>query len=557
MSIDFYDWALKVPEPKAGPLNFDAFPPQREMYREGAHDKEAVVMKATQVGCSAWAVRWSLYHADTKGRTGLYVFPTAKDMYDFSSLRIKPTIDGSEYLAARQKPDDPDNKGMKGVGIGVVVFRGSESKRGLDSVDVDHLVFDEYDTLEHKNIPDAEMRVSSPLSPGLIRRIGVPSVPDWGISKLYDESDQRKWHVKCSHCGEWQELDFFKNVDMARAIRVCASCSGNIEADIPNGEWVALFPDRDVRGYHMARLIIPGANIADMIKKSRKRTPSERLVFFNKHLGLPYAPAEGRLSKEAIAAAQREFVMGDALAYTGSNMVTMGVDVASVRDLNVRISEHISEDTKKALFIGQIESFDDLANLMDRFKVSMAAIDHLPDGRLSRGFAEKFPGRVYLVSYDGTPHPKDSQVLKVDEEMRHARVRRTEAIDAMADMIRQQKNLLPLDLPEHYVEQMQSLVRVSEQDELGKRVVAYRRMGPADDYAHCETYDVVATELWWLRQGVEELERESYKSLDNMLEFQRSALALPEDDDFYDPAFQFEPRPDETLGDYNFGPGER
>jgi hypothetical protein len=88
---------------------------------------------------------------------------------------------GSKWLMSRKRPDDPDNKGMMGIGLGMMVFRGSESKRGLDSVDCDHIVFDEYDTLDHENIPDAEMRVSSPLSPGLIRRIGVPSVPDWGI----------------------------------------------------------------------------------------------------------------------------------------------------------------------------------------------------------------------------------------------------------------------------------------------------------------------------------------------------------------------------------------
>jgi hypothetical protein len=535
-TISFWDWAMKVPEPKAGPLNFRAFPFQKELYKEAEHDKEMVVQKATQIGLSAWAIRWALYHADTKGRTGLYVFPTQRDMWDFSSLRIKPTIDGSDYLRSRQSPDDPDNKGMKGVGLGVVVFRGSESKRGLDSVDCDHIVFDEYDTLDHANIPDAEMRVSSPLSPGLIRRIGVPSVPDWGIGKAYDESDQRRWNVKCGRCGEWQELDFWKNVDHDALQRICVKCHKSIEEDIEHGMWVAKYPDRRVRGYHVSRLIVPGANLAAIIKKSKDKSPSEQTVFFTKHLGIPYANAEGRLSKEALQAAQTAgggYVQ--APGYSGSNLVTMGVDVASSRNLNVRVSEHFAEDKKRALFIGEVSTFDELDSMMRRFQVNMCAIDHLPDGRLARAFAERFPGMVYLVSYDSTPNPKDSQVLKVDEDMRHVRVRRVEAIDATFEMIRSQRNHLPLDLPDDYVSNLQTLNRVVEEDELGKKTVVYKRMGPADDYAHAEVYDLVATEVWWLRQGLDELQREEFKPLEEMLEFQRSDIGDYDRDIEYNP----------------------
>ncbi len=138
----------------------------------------------------------ALYQSDIHGRTGLYAFPTAHDVHDFSTARIKPVIDRSDYLRSRQRRIDPSNKGLIGVGTGLVYFRGSEARRGLDSVDADYVVFDEYDTLAHQNIPDAERRVTSPVSAGLIRRVGVPTVPDWGIARLYDESDQRRWHVR-------------------------------------------------------------------------------------------------------------------------------------------------------------------------------------------------------------------------------------------------------------------------------------------------------------------------------------------------------------------------
>ena len=115
-SIDFLAWAMQVPEAKTGPLNFEAFAPQHELYAEGAHEKEAVVKKATQIGMSAWAIRWALYHADTKGRSGLYIFPTKADMYDFATLRIQPVINGSEMLRAPAQAGGPAEQGHDGRG---------------------------------------------------------------------------------------------------------------------------------------------------------------------------------------------------------------------------------------------------------------------------------------------------------------------------------------------------------------------------------------------------------------------------------------------------------
>lgn len=529
--LGFLPWALRVPEPKAGMLDFEAFPMQREMYAEAYDDREMVIKKGTQVGVSAWAVRWALYHCDLRGLTCLYIFPTQQDVFDFGDARVKPVIEASDYLRGRVLPDDPSNKGLRKIGLGFIYFRGSESKRKLDSVDADLLVIDEYDTVNAANIPDAERRLSGPLSKGLIRRVGVPSIPGWGIARAYDESDQRQWHVKCQACGDYQPISFHENVDQLRAIIVCRKCTKPL--NVAKGEWVAAFPDRDVRGYHVTRLLAPGANIQNIVKASKKRSPIDLQVFHNKDLGEEYAPAEGRLSLEAIQAAQSAgggYVT--APGFVGPELVTMGVDVASTRALNVRISQHLPDDESKiALFIGEVDNFNDLGRLMDRYGVKMAAIDHLPEGRLARSFAEQFPGRVFIVAYDTTPTPKNPDVLRVDEGMRFCTVRRTEAMDATGELIRSQKNKLPLNLPEGYVDAMQAPVRVATKDELGRVAVSYKSMG-SDDYYHAELFDLVATELFYFRMHRDEQDREVLQPLENMLEFQRSALAEYEDGEY-------------------------
>jgi hypothetical protein len=226
---------------------------------------------------------------------------------------------------------------------------------------------------------------------------------------------------------------------------VCRGCRKPL--DVARGEWVATFPDRDVRGYHVSRLIAPGADIASIVKASKKHTGYERQAFFNKDLGVPWAPEEGRLSRAVLAAAQSlvPFTMLD--TYTGDNLVTMGVDVASTRALHVRVSEHLPGGRTRGIFIGQVDDFAALDRLMERFRVGMAAIDHLPEGRSARAFAERFLGRVYIVAYNTTVNPTTPDVIAINPEMHYATVRRVEAIDAMTETLRAQRNLLPQDLP--------------------------------------------------------------------------------------------------------------
>ncbi len=534
--MPFWDWSMLAPEPRSGTLDFDRFPFQRELYRQGASDREMVVMKSTQVGVSAWALRWALYQADVFGRTGLYVFPTQHDVHDFSTARVKPVLERSEHLRARRRSTDSNNKGLVGLGAGHVYFRGSQSRRGLDSVDADYVIFDEYDTLAHENIPDAERRVTGPLSAGLIRRVGVPSLPDWGIARLYDQSDRRRWRVKCGACGEWQAIEFDHNVDTEANRVVCARCRKPL--DVATGEWVADYPDRDVVGYQVTRLIAPTADIKAIVLASKRRAGYERQAFFNKDLGIAWAPDEGRLSRAVLTAAQSlgNFNMLD--RYIGDNLVTMGIDVASTRALHVRISEHLTDGTKKGIFIGRADDFGALDHLMERFRVGMAAIDHLPEGRLARAFAERFPGRVYLLAYNTAAHPRGADIVDVDLEMRFATVRRLEAIDAMTESIRAQRNLLPLDLPGEYIDHLQALVRTAERDELGNQRVTYRATGD-DDYAQAEIYDVLAATLWRLQQDVAHTMRDEYTTLDEHLDFRRSSLAE------YDPDLEYSPGPPE------------
>ena len=343
------------------------------------------------------------------------------------------------------------------------------------------------------------------------------------------KSDQREWHVKCEHCGEWQPITWAANVDVELGIRVCAACRKPV--DVAIGEWVAKYPDRDTKGYHTTKLLVPRQEIMPrLIAASKETLPYKRQVFFNRDLGEPHEAEGARLTPALIAACTRRELVQQG-GYGGQNPVFMGVDIASTRNLNAWVSERYDDDTARVLWVGEVDSFDALSRMMETFRVSMACVDHLPEGRLARAFAERFVGRVYVVNY-ATAGQLD--VLKIDATQRRASVRRTESLDAAFDRIRGQRELLPTDLPEGFVEQMCANVRSVERDDVGRITVAYRSTG-ADDYAQALAYSVVAAECYWIQEQV--AHSAEVTSIDEIegLGFERSTLGDYDAEDEYSP----------------------
>lgn len=539
-TMDFLEWALRVPEPKSGTIDLNRFPYQRELYSAvGADAEEVVVKKATQVGVSTYGLRWVMFHADVRQRNSLYLFPTRQQMYDFADARIKASILASDYLQGRIPPGYVNNKGLKRIGLGYLYCRGSESPNELQGVDADCLFMDEYDDIRAENIPDAERRISGPDSAGLIRRVGVPQYPGTGLDLHYERSDQRSWVVKCPRCGHRQPVTYEANVDEERVAIVCngqgtrtkkqRNCRAPL--DLLDGEWVAKYPDRSKIGFWIPRLIVANADLQDIIDARHSTSPTATKVHYNKDLGLAYAPEEGRLSDEAIRRAQRRELPLDYMnpavvrwnAPTRKGPRTMGVDVASSRALNVVIREY-ANGLALPLYLGECETFRDVAKLIDAYDVNFACVDHLPDGRLGRALGEAFPGRVWTVSYG-----PDSQLdyIKPSEEDRHVSVKRTTLLDDLFDEFRHQRRLLPGEnlegLPQGYAAQLQAPIRVVETDEFDRTTVRYENHGAAD-YAHAEAYEYTAKRVMdWLAM-VQQAVKGDEVALDDIYDIERTAL---------------------------------
>lgn len=527
-------WAKLVPE-RGQALDFYRFPFQLEWYSEEvARAREAVMKKAAQIGASGYQIRWAMRRAEQFGDRVIYFFPTDDDVSDFGDQRIEPSIQESEYLLKRIPAHFVRHKHLKRIGRGDVSLRGTQSKTAVQSVDADALVFDEYDFLNQKNLAQAERRVAGAQAAGRtprIRRFGYPTIPGYGIDALYERSDKRVWHVECPACGLVQDLQWGANMrwrgrdddedrvrrlgrdedyedyrDVVEAWRACRECEQTFEEDehrvIREGRWIALRPDSDLIGFHASRLIVPFTDLIELVRNSRKTNPTDLEAFYNNDLGLAWVPAEAMLTEADIDAAAAYGLDEPQSQALPRQINVMGVDVASERDLSAWVDELTPDGRQRAIWLGEPRDFQEVVELIRRFKPASVVIDSMPERRQARAVAATFPGIVYLAAYTDLDH---ADAFKYDPKKNLITINRTEAIDAFMDGIRQARRNPLRRMPPRFKSQLMSPKRRTELDSKERPHRVYVATGPdGDDYAHAGVYGLVAKEMYVLRQQVEQ-----------------------------------------------------
>jgi len=477
-------WALRRIRLDSKPFSFEDHEYLRSLYDDSS--PHVVIIKAAQLGVTTFAILRS-FHACLSGLTVIYYFPTKTDVLDFSRSRVGPLIASNSFLARAIR--DTDTAGLKQIGDAYLYLRGMMSTVGMKSVPADMVVFDELDEAS----PDAKALARERLSHSDYRRmveLSNPSLPGYGIDEAYQESDQRHWMLKCFSCGEWTtlEVEFPKKLgEEVRIIRprpdgtsyrACRRCES--ELDLGKGEWVAEYPDRPVHGYCISQLISAKIDPGEILREYQRTRNPER--FYNLKIGVAWADSQSLLSPSAVLA-----LCGDqGIAEKSDTPCTMGVDTGKV--LHVVISRWDGE-RRRIVYLGVLQEFSELDDLMARFKVSRCIIDALPETHTTRAFAGRFPGRVWLNYFN--EHQKGG--YRWDEGERIVQENRTETLDASRRVIREGLVLLPRRTPlvEEFAQHLAAdAKRLEEDEQTGSQQYRYVRTG-ADHFSLAFTYDCI------------------------------------------------------------------
>ena len=474
-------------------------PALQDLYRDDHHF--VVVQKGAQVSISEYLINGALWAADTgQGGRGvaLYVMPTQTQVDDFSQARVDKAIGESPYLQSRLLPPPPGKagparQGLKKIGPGYVYFRGSDNRKQLISIDADLVLLDEYDLMADGVLEKAIKRLGSSRL-GLLRVASTPRYPEAGINGLFIQSDQRYFFLKCPVCGHAQRLQWEHNVDEKLGLVVCKreSCRKPMDLWAP-GRWEAEAPSNDeIHGYHLNRLYSPLANIPQMVRESQARTPRAQAEFQNGVLGETFVPPGGQLTLDVLDRCRREYEMP-----VGSEEATfMGVDPGGI--LHVVIRRALEATTTRALFIGTVDTFEELDGLMERYRVRLCVIDALPETHKTVEFAKRHP-RVWRAYYSSTEGHRWHRG-RPGEKVVH--LNRTQALEETFDLFTKGQLELPGDARQlgggirdgfgDYYRQMMALKRHRDENAHGNLVYRFDDHGKDDHYAHAELYCMIA-----------------------------------------------------------------
>ncbi len=473
------EWAVQSPVILDGrPFTFHRHEYLIEPY-EDDHPYQ-VEMKAAQLGLTSRAMLKAIYKARYGSYRGiLYLFPSKTDVTDFSKGRVDPLIDENPDSIGKWVKDT-DTANIKRIWNCYLYLRGMSSRVGLKSVPIDFIIFDELDEAP-QNAVDMAMERMGHSEFKEVFKLSNPTLPDYGIDKAFQETDQRYWLLKCEKCGEYTCLEetfpeCLITVD-DRVIRACVKCKSELNPSI--GQWVAKKPNiTDKRGRHYSQLFSHFVDPAEILHQFR--TTSNLTDFYNLKIGIAYVEATNRLAVEEILALCGDYGIQD----SDPGPCFMGVDQG--KDLHVVIGRRPS----KMLHLGIYKDWQELDHLMENFHVSRCIVDALPETRNARAFALRHKGRIFLSFYN--EYRKGSYAW--DEKELIVSSNRTESLDASHREIMENITVLPkqCDITCQFADHLHNVAKKLEEDgETGSKRYVYVRLG-ADHFRHAFNYAVMA-----------------------------------------------------------------
>jgi hypothetical protein len=445
-----------------------------------------VEMKAAQLGNTTRAFLRMFWCGLFMPFVGLmYLFPSKTGSGDFSRSRVAPFIEKNpESIGKFIK--DTDSVGLKRIRGKNFIFRGTKSTEGLRSDPVDFIMYDEFDlfpegieAVARERMGHSEYKWEHYLS--------NPTIPDFGIDKQFQQTDQQYWMLKCPKCGEYTCLeDSVTDDDIGciaeyadgRTVLLCQHCRDGV-LDPAIGQWVAKNPSvTDRRGYHYSQLFSQYFTPAEIIHAFR--TEANRAAVYNYKLGLPYIEAENRLSIEEILK-----LCGTAgNASSDSGPCYMGVDQG--KGLHVVIGK-LHPD--RIVHVGEYKDWNDMDRCVENFNVLRCVCDAMPERRNARAFADRHPGKVYVNYYN--EHARDGAAW--NEAKCQVSSNRTESMDGSHLMLSQSQVGLPRECQpvREFAEHCHNVAKKLDEKEDGSKRYIYVKLG-ADHYRHAWNYAVLA-----------------------------------------------------------------
>jgi len=500
-------------EPFAGPYSFKYHPWCVEPH--DASSDYVTIMKAAQMGLTEVAINRSFFTIDVLRRDVLYVLPTALNASDFSKSRFATALLYSPHLT--EMFTDTNTVGLKQAGGVNLYIRGSRGDSNLKSIPVSVLILDEADEMDQRAIHLALERLSGQIHK-LVFALSTPTIPKFGIHKLYLQGTQEHFFFKCPRCGRHTELIFpdcleicgesITDPDIKRSFIKCKECEGKLQHEekleyLKTAKWEPTATvGEDHRSFYINQMYSYTVRPHELALAYFRGIGDDAAMveFYNSKQGLPYIPDGGQVVESEIDLATRKYFKKDQRPDVGDeSIIVMGVDQG--KQLHYVVVQYIcngggdlnAAHTAKVLCEGKVpgDDFGNLDLLMREWQIKACVIDADPQINDARRFARRFPRYVWLCRYRRGVVGKEQSISEEDGGAPITTVDRTNWLDATMGRFHSDRITLPADTSFEFKEHIKALVRTYEKDELGNSRATYLSTGP-DHFAHALNYAEIA-----------------------------------------------------------------
>lgn len=386
--------ALKVSASDS--FSFDDFPWIARILDEKA--PRITVKKGAQLGLTVGpgilrAVHNLWFHPELRGL--LYLFPREDDISDFSRARFGPIIETNPGI--RALVSDTNSIGLKRIGERNLYLRhAGADPAALMSIDVDRIVFDERDQMDDDRVELARYRLSSSKDPQEMS-ISTATLPNYGVDRDYQESDQNVWMIRCraQACRAWTCLeltwpDCFRRVG-ERVFRACTKCGGEIH--VRDGEWTATYPERSAKhaGYWPSQLMgsRPRQQPGFLLDAYEVAVRDGKLrEFHNSALGMAYAEIDDVLTETLVLSFCEPNEPRKLLSH---GPTAMGFDVGG-KDFHWGVAERRSTNVLQLVAFGKATSEDEICDIWKKFNVQKGVVDGMAEQRAVTALKKRLPG---------------------------------------------------------------------------------------------------------------------------------------------------------------------
>jgi len=478
-------------------------------------------MKAAQMGITEVAINRALFVIDRLHRDVLYVLPTALNASDFSKARFNTALNLSDYL--NDLFTETDTVNLKKAGANNLYIRGSRGDSNLKSIPVSDLILDEVDEMEQKAYLLALERLSGQLEKH-VWAISTPTIPDFGIHKLYQGSTQEHFIFKCPHCGKRTEFVWPDCIEIAGetvydprckdSFLKCKECKRKLEHEakldfLRDAVWEITNPaaDSDIRGYNISQLYSYTVTPGELVVAYHRSLGDEAAAkeFSNSKLGLPFLGEGAQITDDMLDRCLKNHTINDPRPEVGGKrLITMGADQGKMGYISVcewLLPEYDRDINAvaicKLLWFGRFgeEDWGILDELMREWQVLAAVVDADPNINEARRFARRFWGYVWLTRYRKGLTAREMTIAEEDNAP-IAQVDRSNWLSCTLGRFKVQppRIMLPRDISLEYRGHLKNVVRTYEKDEFGNPKLVYVSTGP-DHLTHSLTYAEIALPL--------------------------------------------------------------